>query len=134
MGMRRTLIALGLAVAGLVGSAVPAVGDAAGRTAGAAGGGWSGGFYGGGGRGGGAGRGGGGTPPQSLDGNPPASCNYHDYRVLKPLPVDAGPIAPWFAQPGYGLQYQLDAALVPGAPERLNVLWLVDNGYLQRLT
>jgi len=221
MGMRRTLIALGLAVAGLVGSAVPAVADAAVRTAGAPVDACSADFYGGDARLGPAalpvvgkvgfeligyrrtggmsaagflakyydptangGKGGWiyppangylvagngqpiewrqtlwpgedidrygseygsflapeylpyaqrAIPPQSLDGNPPAGCNYHDYRVLKPLPVDAGPIAPWFAQPGYGLQYQLDAALVPGAPERLNVLWLVDNGYLQRLT
>lgn len=72
-------------------------------------------------------------PPQSLDGNPAAGCNYHDYRVLKPFTVDAGPIAPWFAQPGYGLQYQLDATLVPGSPTVLNVMWLVANGYLQRL-
>jgi hypothetical protein len=72
-------------------------------------------------------------PPQNLDGNPAAGCNYHDYRVLKPFTVDAGPIAAWFAQPGGGLQYQLDGSLVPGAPSRLNVLWLVDNGYLQRL-
>ncbi|MFB7664067.1 TNT domain-containing protein [Kitasatospora sp. NPDC056138] len=72
-------------------------------------------------------------PPQSLDGNPAAGCNYRDYRVLKPFTVHAGPIAPWFGQPGYGLQYQLDGALVLGAPTRLNVLWLVDNGYLARL-
>jgi hypothetical protein len=72
-------------------------------------------------------------PPASLDGTPPAGCNYHDYRVLKAFTVDAGPIAPWFAQPGLGLQYQLDATLVPGAPAQINVLWLVDNGYLQRI-
>ncbi|MFJ2775220.1 TNT domain-containing protein [Kitasatospora sp. NPDC087315] len=72
-------------------------------------------------------------PPQSLDSNPAATCNYHDYKVLKPFKVHAGPIAPWFGQPGYGLQYQLDAALVPGGPARLNVLWLVDNGYLARI-
>ncbi|NUU22661.1 MAG: TNT domain-containing protein [Streptomycetaceae bacterium] len=72
-------------------------------------------------------------PPQSLNGNPPAGCNYRDYRVLKPFSVHAGPIAAWFAQPGGGLQYQLDATLVPGSPARLNVLWLVENGYLQRL-
>ncbi|MGE7437705.1 TNT domain-containing protein [Kitasatospora sp. NPDC001175] len=72
-------------------------------------------------------------PPQSLDGSPAAACNYHDYRVLKPFAVHAGPIAPWFGQPGYGLQYQLNAALVAGSPARLNVLWLVDNGYLARL-
>ncbi|MEZ0067070.1 hypothetical protein ABIA32_003083 [Streptacidiphilus sp. MAP12-20] len=72
-------------------------------------------------------------PPQSLDGQPPAACNYHDYRVLKTFEVDAGPIAPWFNQPGLGWQYQLDATLVPGGPTQLNVLWLVNNGYLERL-
>ena len=73
-------------------------------------------------------------PPQSLDGTPAATCNYHDYRVMKSFTVDAGPIAPWFAQPGGGLQYQLDGALVPGAPSRLNVLWLVTNGYRERIS
>jgi hypothetical protein len=73
-------------------------------------------------------------PPQSLDSNPPATCNYRDYRVLKPFQVDAGPIAAWFAQPGGGLQYQLDAALVPGAPAQINVLWLANNGYLARIS
>ncbi|NUR28528.1 MAG: TNT domain-containing protein [Catenulispora sp.] len=73
-------------------------------------------------------------PPQSLDSNPPAPCNYHDYRVLKQFQVDAGPIASWFAQPGGGLQYQLDATLIPGAPTPINVLWLVNNGYLARVS
>ena len=72
-------------------------------------------------------------PPQSLDGNPPAGCNYHIYDVLKPFTVDSGPIAAWFAQPGGGWQYQLDPTLVPDAPANLNVMWLIDNGYLQRL-
>jgi hypothetical protein len=72
-------------------------------------------------------------PPQSLDGNPAATCNYHDYRVLKDFTVDAGPVAPWFAQPGYGLQYQLNSSLVPGAPASVNVMWLVNNGYLARV-
>lgn len=72
-------------------------------------------------------------PPASLDGNPAAGCNYHDYRVLRSFTVDAGPIAPWFEQAGLGLQYQLDSTLVPGAPTRLNVMWLVDNGYLARI-
>jgi hypothetical protein len=73
-------------------------------------------------------------PPQSLDGNPPAGCNFHAYRVLHEFAVDAGPIAPWFAQPGGGEQFQLDSRLVPGAPAPLNVLWLIDHGFLQRLT
>lgn len=72
-------------------------------------------------------------PPQSLDSTPAGSCNYHDYQVLKPFSVDAGPIAPWFGQPGYGLQYQLNAALVPGDPAQFNVMWLVNNGYLARI-
>jgi hypothetical protein len=72
-------------------------------------------------------------PPASLNSNPAAGCNYHDYRVLRPFRVDAGPIAPWFGQPGLGLQYQLDATLVPGAPTPINVMWLLDNGYLERL-
>lgn len=72
-------------------------------------------------------------PPSSLDSNPPQPCNYHIYLVTKPFAVDAGPIAPWFAQPGGGLQYQLDGSLVPGSPAQLNVMWLVDNGYLTRV-
>lgn len=72
-------------------------------------------------------------PPQSLDSTPPAPCNYHDYRVVKAFKVDAGPIAPWFAQPGGGLQYQLDGSLVPGSPAALNVMWLIANGYLSRV-
>ncbi|GAA2151259.1 hypothetical protein GCM10009760_46430 [Kitasatospora kazusensis] len=72
-------------------------------------------------------------PPQSLVSTPAATCNYHDYQVLKPFTVDAGPIAPWFGQPGYGWQYQLDATLLPGSPTRLNVMWLIDNGYLSRV-
>jgi hypothetical protein len=72
-------------------------------------------------------------PPSNLNGSPPAGCNYHNYRVRTSFSVDAGPIAPWFAQPGGGLQYQLDATEIPGAPSPLNVLWLVQNGYLERL-
>jgi hypothetical protein len=72
-------------------------------------------------------------PPQSLDSTPAELCNYHVYRVARPFEVDAGPIASWFAQPGGGLQYQLDGSLVPGAPAQLNVMWLIDNGYLARI-
>lgn len=32
--------------------------------------------------------------------------NYHVYRVTRPLLVRAGPIAPWFGQPGQGVQYE----------------------------
>jgi hypothetical protein len=72
-------------------------------------------------------------PPQNLAGTPAEACNYHVYRVTADFNVDAGPIAPWFHQTGRGIQYQLRGALVPGAPERLNVMWLLDNDYLQRV-
>ncbi|MEC3976399.1 TNT domain-containing protein [Amycolatopsis sp. H20-H5] len=72
-------------------------------------------------------------PPQNLVGTPAEGCNYHVYQVAKAFQVDAGPIAPWFYQTGGGVQYQLVGSLVPGAPARLTVLWLLDNGYLTRL-
>jgi hypothetical protein len=72
-------------------------------------------------------------PPSNLVGNPAAGCNYYRYQVLRPFDVWAGPIAPWFFQTGGGLQFQLSGAFVPGAPDRLNVLWLLDNGYLGRV-
>jgi len=74
-------------------------------------------------------------PPQNLDVFDPAyTCNYHLYRVLKPFAADEGPIAPGFGQAGLGLQIQLDGSLVPGAPSRLNVMWMIANGYLARGT
>jgi hypothetical protein len=46
-------------------------------------------------------------PPSSLNATQGDTCpyNYHVYIVLRPIVVEAGPIAPWFAQPGYGLQF-----------------------------
>jgi nicrotizing toxin Mtb-like protein len=72
-------------------------------------------------------------PPSNLVGMPPEACNYHLYEVARAFDVDAGPIAPWFAQSGGGTQYQLDPSLVAGAPPSLSVLWLVDNGYLEQV-
>lgn len=72
-------------------------------------------------------------PPQSLDNaSAPGGCNYVSYRVAREFDVDGGPIAPAFGQPGLGLQYMLVGTLVAGAPERLNVRWLIDNGFLVR--
>lgn len=72
-------------------------------------------------------------PPQSLDNTAnPGGCNYRAYVVLRELDVDGGPIAPAFGQPGHGVQYRLVSALVPGAPVQLNILWLVDHGFLRR--
>ncbi|MFF4037450.1 TNT domain-containing protein [Streptomyces sp. NPDC001816] len=46
-------------------------------------------------------------PPTNLDkyaeNTPP--FNYHLYRVIKPLTVQAGPIRPWFGQEGLGEQF-----------------------------
>ncbi|GAB2929499.1 hypothetical protein GCM10027280_16270 [Micromonospora polyrhachis] len=70
-------------------------------------------------------------PPQSL--NTPSQAplaNYHVYCVVKPFTVDAGPIAPWFAQPGFGIQFKLEQKYLPEAGPALNVTWLLANGYL----
>ena len=70
-------------------------------------------------------------PPQHLNtpGGAPQS-NYHVYCVLREFTVEAGPIAPWFGQPGLGLQYKLDARFLPAAGDRVSVSWLLDHGYL----
>ena len=52
-----------------------------------------------------------------------ASAGHYTYEVLKPLPVDAGPAAPAFNQPGSGTQYQL--------PSRTSVNDLIKSGYLK---
>lgn len=71
-------------------------------------------------------------PPQNLTTRESAyPCDYHRYTVTQPFAVWQGGIAPWFEQPGGGQQIKLDPALLtPGDGERLNVRWLLDNGYL----
>lgn len=66
-------------------------------------------------------------PPSNLDTNPSSPefpYNYHIYRVLKPLSVVGGPIAPWFGQPGLGAQFFTG--------EVGNIMALIDGGYLKR--
>ncbi len=48
--------------------------------------------------------------------------NYHLYRVIEAFEVIAGPIAPWFGQPGQGVQYMLNTS----------ILALIDGGFLER--
>lgn len=70
-------------------------------------------------------------PPQNLNtpvGTP--QSNYHLYCVLLPFDVDAGLIAPWFEQPGLGVQYKLDPSYLPGSGGVASVSWLIANGYL----
>ncbi|KAK0620446.1 hypothetical protein B0T14DRAFT_401653, partial [Immersiella caudata] len=66
-------------------------------------------------------------PPSNLDVQdgeyPYFPYNYHLYRVIKPFVVIAGPIAPWFGQPGQGVQYELYQ----------NLSLLVALSYLKRL-
>jgi hypothetical protein len=73
------------------------------------------------------------TPAAVTDAHP---FNYYRYEVVKPFKVDAGGIAPAFEQPGAGIQFLLDSrhlSDVAGVPERLDVAWLVENGYLRPL-
>ena len=75
-----------------------------------------------------------GIPPESLNPFPGGEpCNYYRYRVLKPFSVNAGPIAPALGQPGFGLQYVLSATWFPGVTERVNVSYLLTNGYVERV-
>jgi hypothetical protein len=49
------------------------------------------------------------------------------YEVAKPLPVIQGEVAPAFGQSGGGTQ------MLPNLSERVNVDWLVRNGYLKEV-
>lgn len=71
-------------------------------------------------------------PPQNLNTRDAAvPCDYRVYQVTKPFKVWQGSIAPWFEQPGRGQQIKLDPVFLnPGQDQRLNVKWLLDNGYL----
>ncbi|MFE3554651.1 TNT domain-containing protein [Streptomyces sp. NPDC059193] len=71
-------------------------------------------------------------PPQNLNTRDAAfPCDYHLYEVARSFTVWEGSIAPWFEQPGGGRQIKLDPAFLnPGEGRRLNVKWLLDNGYL----
>ncbi|KAB5549586.1 hypothetical protein GE09DRAFT_920996, partial [Coniochaeta sp. 2T2.1] len=65
-------------------------------------------------------------PPSSLDtpqSNPEFPFNYHVYLVKQSFTVSAGPIAPWFGQPGQGVQYKLGET----------VQTLVNRGVLERV-
>ncbi|KAG5922999.1 hypothetical protein E4U61_004582 [Claviceps capensis] len=59
-------------------------------------------------------------PPLSLvaDKGPNRSpFNYHVYMVLKPMHVTAGCIAPWFEQPGLGVQYLINGSVTAAIQE-----------------
>ncbi|CCF70682.1 DUF4237 domain-containing protein [Xanthomonas citri pv. punicae] len=52
---------------------------------------------------------------------------YHEYEVIKPLPVIKGEIAPAFGQTGGGTQ------ILPRFKDRVNVDWLRLNGFLKEV-
>ena len=52
---------------------------------------------------------------------------YHQYEVIKPLPVIQGKIAPAFGEPGGGIQ------ILPNMKDRVNVQWLLDNKYIRKV-
>lgn len=54
--------------------------------------------------------------------NGSANSQFTTYEVVKPLPVNSGPAAPWFGQPGGGTQYQLRGG---------NVQQMIDEGYIK---
>ena len=75
-----------------------------------------------------------GIPPESLNPFPGGQpCNYYRYRVLKPFSVNSGPIAPALGQPGFGLQYVLSNTLFAGVTARVDVTYLLSNGYVERI-
>ena len=53
----------------------------------------------------------------------PGSANapYNSYEVIKPFDVQSGTVAPWFDQPGGGIQYQLP----------MSVQSLLDQGFIK---
>jgi hypothetical protein len=72
-------------------------------------------------------------PPGNLDPLAP-NLGYHRYEVIRPFDAPTGYVAPWFGQPGQGLQVFIDGSKLPDAGgARVNVQWLLDNGYLREL-
>jgi hypothetical protein len=73
-------------------------------------------------------------PPTNLDTYATsAPFNYHLYVVLKKFSVLAGPIAPWFDQPGGGIQDYLADTTEPDLPSSPGIANLVNRGYVQEL-
>ena len=63
---------------------------------------------------------------------------YNKYVVAREMPVRKGKIAPWFDQPGGGIQYQIDPGFVSSIKSKLRpkedfIDGLVRMGYLDRI-
>jgi hypothetical protein len=59
-------------------------------------------------------------PMRSL---PPGEPPYAAHQVIKPIDAKAGVTAPWFGQPGMGVQYKLPASVQD----------LIKGGYLRQV-
>ncbi len=57
--------------------------------------------------------------------------DYYVYEVLRPLPVKAGEVRPWFSESGGGMQYRLDA--IDGVRRSPSTLTTGDNPYLREV-
>lgn len=56
-----------------------------------------------------------------------ASAKVYHYEVIKPLPIIKGEIAPTFGQKGGGIQ------ILPNIGQRVNVQWLIEQGYIKEI-
>lgn len=54
---------------------------------------------------------------------PSNSLKLNTYEILKPFPIQSSTIAPWYTQPGVGIQYKL--------PQNIN--WLLENEFIKKL-
>jgi hypothetical protein len=73
-------------------------------------------------------------PPTNLDTySASAPFNYHLYRVVKEFSVLSGPVAPWFDQPGGGIQDYLGDTTGPGLPPGPGIANLVSLGYVEEV-
>lgn len=51
------------------------------------------------------------------------NADYYVYRVIKPLPVESGTIAPWFGMKGGCVQYKASSSIEN----------LITSGYIERV-
>jgi Tuberculosis necrotizing toxin len=73
-------------------------------------------------------------PPTNLDTySASAPFNYYLYQVRKAFSVMAGRIAPWFGQPGGGIQDYLAGTTGPGLPANPGIANLVQQGYVREM-
>ncbi|KAF8312267.1 hypothetical protein DL93DRAFT_2082394 [Clavulina sp. PMI_390] len=78
-------------------------------------------------------------PPQNLDTPTTGTAypyNYHVYKVINSFVVASGPIAPWFGQPGQGVQYASNTSVLnliaAGNIERMNLTDATSMAVLER--